>query len=334
MKIKLKYVDFMREQNMRDGFEEMIRAGLADLGEVEFCDDPDYIICSTFGREFLHYDCTRIFVCGENLRPDFNLYDYAAGSDWMDYEDRFLSFQWYSFPKWREWAKLALEKHTYPQEVYESKEWFCNFVVSNYGANPIREEMFQALSAYKRVESGGRSCNNQPDGKPVADKLAFQQQCRFSLAFENARTAGYCTEKILDAFAAATVPIYWGDPKVSRLYNPEAFIDCGDCRTVQEMVEKVRVVEEDRDRWLYMLRQPAFTDMEKARREIEGNPFGEFMHHIVAQGPEASRRRSPDFWNAKYEENARQVARLQQQFWWKYYAKGERFLVRKGIWKK
>ena len=86
--------------------------------------------------------------------------------------------------------------------------------------------------------------------------------------------------------------------------------------------------------WLYMLRQPAFTDMEKVRREIEGNPFGDFMHHIVAQGPEASRRRSPDFWNAKYEENARQVARLQNQFWWKYYAKGERFLVRKGVLKK
>ena len=205
MKIKVKYVDFLREQDMRDGFAQMLRDGLADLGEVEFCDDPDYILCSHFGKEYRHYDCTRILVSGENQRPDFNLYDYAVGSDWMTYEDRFLSLQWYAFPRWKELGKLALAKHTLPEEVYRSKEKFCNYVVSNYGANPMREQMFEALSQYKRVESGGRSRNNQPGGKPVADKLAFQQQCRFSLAFENAQTMGYCTEKILDAFAAATV---------------------------------------------------------------------------------------------------------------------------------
>ena len=83
MKIKVKYVDFLREQDMRDGFAQMLRDGLADLGEVEFCDNPDYILCSHFGKEYRHYDCTRILVSGENQRPDFNLYDYAVGSDWM-----------------------------------------------------------------------------------------------------------------------------------------------------------------------------------------------------------------------------------------------------------
>lgn len=141
MKIKVKYVDFLREQDMRDGFAQMLRDGLADLGEVEFCDDPDYILCSHFGKEYRHYDCTRILVSGENQRPDFNLYDYAVGSDWMTYEDRFLSLQWYAFPRWKELGKLALEKHTLPEDVYRSKEKFCNYVVSNYGANPMREQM-------------------------------------------------------------------------------------------------------------------------------------------------------------------------------------------------
>ena len=56
MKIKVKYVDFLREQDMRDGFAQMLRDGLADLGEVEFCDNPDYILCSHFGKEYRHYD--------------------------------------------------------------------------------------------------------------------------------------------------------------------------------------------------------------------------------------------------------------------------------------
>ena len=109
MKIKVKYVDFLREQDMRDGFAKMLRDGLADLGEVEFCDNPDYILCSHFGKEYRHYDCTRILVSGENQRPDFNLYDYAVGSDWMTYEDRFLSLQWYAFPRWKELASWRLQ---------------------------------------------------------------------------------------------------------------------------------------------------------------------------------------------------------------------------------
>ena len=332
MQFKFKCVDFFREHDMRDGFIQMLRDGVADLGEVVFCDDPDYVLCSCFGQNITHYDCTRILVLGENIRPDFNLYDYAVGSDWITFEDRYLTLQWYAFPRWKELARLALVKHTLPDEVYLNKERFCNFVVSNYGANPIREAMFEELGSYKRVESGGRSCNNQPDGKPIPDggKLAFQQACRFSIAFENAQTAGYCTEKILDAFAAATVPIYWGDPMVARIYNPDAFINCNEFLTVQGMAERVRSVEENPERWLWMMHQPAFTDPDRVRREIEGNLFGEYVRHIVEQGPKKSRRRSPDHWTGRYEQTARQAARLQRQFWWPGYAKVERNLVKRG----
>lgn len=327
---KFKYVDFLREENMREGFAELLRKGLADLGEVVFCDDPDYVLCSCFGKEVTHYDCTRILLLGENIRPDFNLYDYAIGSDWITYEDRYLHFQWYNFPHWNEVAKLALIKHTLPDEVYKSKEKFCNFVVSNYGANPIREAMFEELGSYKRVESGGRSRNNQPDGQPIEDKLAFQKACRFSLAFENAQTIGYCTEKILDAFAAATVPIYWGDPAVDRIYNPDAFINCNEFLTVHGMAQKVRSVEENPERWLWMMRQPAFKDEAAARRDIYGNPFGDYIRQIVLQGPQKSRRRSPDHWSGRYEQTARQAARLERSFWWPGYAKVERNLVKRG----
>ena len=332
-KIKFDIIDFFGEDARRMFAERMIEA-LKPLGEAELSDDPDFVLCSCFGSSVYHYDCTRILLLGENLRPDFNVYDYAISFDWMEYEDRFLHLPWYCLPGQERVRAEALRKHTYPDEYYRAKKNFCNYVVSNYGANPIREEMFHRLSEYQWVASGGRSNNNLPDGKPVADKLEFQRGYRFSLAFENAQTTGYCTEKILDAFASGGVPVYWGDPAVTRIYNPEAFINCNDCRTVQEMVEKVRAVEEDEARWWYMVHQPAFVDPEPVQRQIDEDILWAFIRGIVAQGPEASRRRSPDFWSGKYEENARQVARFQKQFWWKYYAKGERFLVRKGIWKK
>ena len=65
--------------------------------------------------------------------------------------------------------------------------------------------MFEALSWYQQVSSGGRYKNNI--GGPVDDKLKFQRKHKFVIAFENTATPGYTTEKIIGAFAAGAVPI-------------------------------------------------------------------------------------------------------------------------------
>ncbi len=330
-KVKIALADFYREEKENHIMENRIRAALAQMDcEVELSDQPDFVFCNCFGKDALRYNCTRILYSSENIRPDFNLYDYAISCDWMEYEDRFLHLPWYCYLGQDRAREAALVKHTQPDEYYSSRQGFCTYVVRNYGANPIREQMFEELSQYKWVASGGGSRNNLPDGKPVEDKIRFQEGYRFSLCFENAQTSGYCTEKILEGFASGGVPVYWGDPSVTRIYNPEAFINCNDCKTAQEMVEKVRAVEEDPQRWWYMVHQPAFLNPEQVRRDVENDLMGSFIRGIVAQGPQASRRRSPDFWTAKYETQARQTARLQRSRLWKLYDKGERFLVRRG----
>jgi hypothetical protein len=50
----------------------------------------------------------------------------------------------------------------------------------------------------------------------------------FSIAMENARYAGNFTEKIMDCFATGTVPIYSGDPKIDRIFNPKGIITLTD----------------------------------------------------------------------------------------------------------
>ena len=79
---------------------------------------------------------------------------------------------------------------------------------------------FDKLSTYKQVSSGGRFRNNI--GGAVADKKAFQADHKFAIAFENTSYDGYCTEKLMEAFAAGTIPIYWGDPNVAKDFNPES----------------------------------------------------------------------------------------------------------------
>ena len=174
---------------------------------------PQFLFYSVFGSEHIKYDCVRIFYTGENITPNFTICDYAIGFDHISFLDRYLRYPLYLF--YEDDVQKAAKKHKDIDEaLLASKSRFCNFVASNGNADPYREQVFYALNAYKRVDSGGRYLNNI--GERVKDKFAFQSECRFSLCFENSSTPGYLTEKLIQAAAAQTIPIYWGDPLATK----------------------------------------------------------------------------------------------------------------------
>ena len=88
------------------------------------------------------------------------------------------------------------------------------------------QKLEEKLSKYKRVDSGGRHLNNI--GGPVDDKLEFQKDYKFSIAFENSAFPGYLTEKLPEAVIAQTLPIYWGDKLVHRDFNTARFLNYPD----------------------------------------------------------------------------------------------------------
>ena len=57
---------------------DFIRA-LSDKYEFVISDSPEYVISFDAIPDFLEYDCIRIQDTGENIRPDFNVCDYAIG---------------------------------------------------------------------------------------------------------------------------------------------------------------------------------------------------------------------------------------------------------------
>lgn len=59
----------------------------------------------------------------------------------------------------------------------------------------------------------------------VTSKRAVLQRYRFCICYENASYPGYLTEKMLDAMFAGSVPIYQGDPQVTRLVPADTFVD-------------------------------------------------------------------------------------------------------------
>ncbi|MBO5634838.1 MAG: glycosyltransferase [Bacteroidales bacterium] len=255
-KIKIKFIDFWQKFNPE---RFLILRLLRKHFDVTISDDADYVIFSTFGETHWRVpdSAVKIFYTQENLVPDFNACDYAIGFEWMDYEDRYVRFPNYLvYGNSRTIVESMCHKHELPEgwDLKSEKPSFCSFVVSNNNCRK-RNEVFEALCAYKMVDSGGKFLNNI--GGPVKDKIEFESKHKFSICFENSSHNGYTTEKLPQALAARTVPIYWGDPKVSTVFNHRAFINASDFVTVGELVEEIKRIDNDDQLYMSMLKEPA-----------------------------------------------------------------------------
>lgn len=292
-RIRINFVDFW------DDFvptESLFYQLLAQHYEIELSPAPDYLFCSVFGDEHLKYDCVKIFYTGENQFPDFNLYDYAIGFDRLGFGDRYFRLPIYYLYD----ADFAAMQTKHKIENLEGKSKFCSFVYSNNNASPHREQFLNQLNEYKTVSSGGRYRNNV--GGPVADKLQFQLAHKFSIAFENSSYPGYCTEKLIQSFAARTVPIYWGDPQVAESFNEGAFINCHSYSSWNEVIEEVKRIDEDDTLCMQMLKTPALKAPEIDSREATLHRLTGFLTHIIEQPLEEAVRYNRYYWGRRYKE--------------------------------
>lgn len=337
--IRIRFVDFW------DDFvpeKSLFYQLLSEKYEIELSETPDYLFCSVFGDEHLHYDCVKIFYTGENQFPDFNLYDYAIGFDCLTLGDRYFRLPIYYLNRYQSDFRLMEQKHSTP--VPEKKS-FCSFVYSNDRASEVREMFFDQLSTYKPVSSGGRHRNNI--GGPVADKLSFERDHKFSFAFENSSYPGYCTEKLVQAFAAQTVPIYWGDPTVAETFNEGAFINCNNYNSWNEVLATIKRVDTDQELYHRMLTTPALKHPEIDSIEAKLCQLSDFLCHIIDQTYADALRYNRVYWGKRYNDRMRHYAKayrhslrgmadyLYKKYFWKHRRKGflwkiDRWIKRKA----
>lgn len=246
--IKIKFVDEIN-QSYIDFMLEILKKRY----DVLMTDEPDYIIYGPYGNHHLRYSCIRIFYTSECYTPNFNECDYAIGFDRLDFGDRYMRIPLYQLFQYKKFYEMLKNRPVFTNEDLEKKTDFCNYVVSNSFVKDVRTEVFLKLCEYKRVNSGGRYLNNI--GGAVKDKFAFQQKHKFSITFENCSYKGYSTEKIVDAFAANTIPIYWGDPDIDIDFNTNAFINCHQYSNIGEVVERVKEIDNDDDLYLKIMNE-------------------------------------------------------------------------------
>lgn len=264
--------------------------------QVELSEDPDYVVCDIFGHpnyEYCRYPQVRILDTGENFAPDFNVVDYAISRYPIAYQDRNFYLPGCSVPG-NHWMALAEKDRNYSLDFVKQKEYFGNFISSHESENGLRGGFFKKLCQYKRVESPGSFLNNMPDGKTVSwcndSKTDFQRKCKFTLCFESTSHYGFITEKITDAFYADTIPIYYGCPNVTDFFNKDAFINCMDYDSFEAVLEKIKELDQDDEKYLEMLRQPILVDPTYPRRLEE--ELGQYICHIFDQPLEKAYRRS------------------------------------------
>eukprot|EP00927_Polykrikos_kofoidii_P066925 TRINITY_DN62485_c0_g1_i1.p1 TRINITY_DN62485_c0_g1~~TRINITY_DN62485_c0_g1_i1.p1 ORF type:complete len:804 (-),score=134.92 TRINITY_DN62485_c0_g1_i1:174-2444(-) len=124
-----------------------------------------------------------------------------------------------------------------------------------FKCHPHREHFFRLLDAASRAAGlGGVDVLSRCGGTTTSederrkarysatyfdDAVMMYMGYRFAIVFENKLSPRYVTEKIVNAFLAGSVPIYWGTPFVHRLFNPRAFIHVNGFLSFEQAVQHV-----------------------------------------------------------------------------------------------
>ncbi len=274
--LKVAIVDFWEgvTQHELDVFLSPLRK-LCDIVEDKI--NPDLLIYSCFGDQHLNYqNCKRLFICGENVVPDFNFCDFSISTLKIQFENRNFWFPWglfHNFPI-SSISPFSIEKNPWDRN-------FCSFIYSQDSLGDgakLRKKFCERLMSYRHVDCPGKVLHNL-DSDLLSDrhdvtswhetKIRFLSNYKFNIAFENSDARGYITEKLIDCYMANTVPIYWGSRGDVSPFPKESMICAHDYDSLDALIERIKEVDQNQELYLKMLNANPF-------RMSKNAPFADF----------------------------------------------------------
>ena len=250
--------------------------------DLVLAQDPEVVFYSVFSPRYRMYadqrfpspeahlqpgKYIRVFFTGENYEPLMDNTEFAITFSTLTDHPNHLRLPLWVYEN-KAWGcgpdHLVQTQNLDWEKIARAKTGFANFVYSQ--TVPYRNQLFEKISSYKRVDAAG-PCLNNMDGWRVPSepnrlvgKLEFLAKYKFTLAFENALWPGYVTEKLVDPFFAHSVPIYIGDPTAKLFFNTDAYIDLTTFGTLGQAMEFVRDADNDDRLYLKLLSATAYRD--------------------------------------------------------------------------
>ena len=267
-KTKIAFVNFWADFSPHHGFIKHLLD--LSLGAWKPCSaerDADVVLTSVYPHRPATHPEKTIAVIGENIRPNFNYYRYSLSSDLDHYDGRnFRLPVWYGeiawSPKYQKGPPTFAGAHGNEAPLpitqllaarrgpYVQRPKFCALVSSHY--EPHRMMVAEALAGVGPVDHFGRA-SGQTDPR---SKYEILQPYMFNLCFENSMFPGYYTEKLVQAWAAGTIPLHFSDTLVKNDFNTAAFLNRYDFPTLSAFLSEVKDVLASPERQETIWRQP------------------------------------------------------------------------------
>lgn len=188
----------------------------------------------------------------------------------------------------------------FPSRLAGSSSLFCDFehrreVLANaFVSSPFdasgRGALLKALMQRMTIDSFGRveqTVFPHDADTGEAFKLATIAKYKFTLAFENACSLNYVTEKFFQPLLVGSVPVVLGAPDVARFApGDDCYVDVRDFATVSALVRFLEAVGRDRESyarfhaWRTRPLRSAFFDLLEQQRQ---HPFVRLCTLLAAQ---------------------------------------------------
>ena len=102
----------------------------------------------------------------------------------------------------------------------------------------------------------------------------------FSICFENRKRSGYYTEKPFHAKTSGTIPIYYSDEQFSHDFNEKAFLNLNDFDSLEQLLERVKEVDQDEKLYKDYFQEPLFTGG-KIKKEFHPDSVLNFFYNTI-----------------------------------------------------
>lgn len=195
----------------------------------------------------------RIWYTAENVRPPLHLpFDLFLSFDSNDYGGRNLRLPYWYFDlgifNTGFNSRLGIEtsmNNFLRKRTYDSAKHlrFANIVATNRSV--LRDFVSSNFHEFE-VDAYGKNF-----GRSLKSKSELKDLYKFTIAFENDFFPGYVTEKLPEAYALGSIPIYWGGLSEDKSINLEAIIDYSRFNSHFEFIEFMRSLSQNDIRVLY-----------------------------------------------------------------------------------